>query len=476
MQIQISRMRMLAALLISLAGFTTSALAQGPIEVEEFELKLDFSGLEDVQGDLQRSGQQRGRWTAKYEGTPVTIDLGALTVKDGFDFEGPGEISMIVGNHRGNALRKKGGSYTFEISKPLEGSFGYVPYGWLASHETNTGTKKDGYDILVGGVTKAGAYFLDIKIKARFSDKDWAKFEKWAIGAIEYTGEVMDPNWTEKDEESRWERSMPESTEGNSNNHVLRTKYYIVFTNVGKSTVRSFGDQIDENYEKVRSVYPFEDMPGQKLLPIFYFVNKSEYIDWCVKNISWTRKQAERSGGVASGDAYSTYHQAISAGVHIHEQTHQIFKNRLHLGGGGSRFQEGVAEYISVKQGELSEIKQLAKKGRTQPLAELFTVPSLLQSAAGASRKTGGSVAGAAYAQAASVVEFVKHSKFGRDKFLDWVHAMGGVGRGDLPAIRRGITRVYGVTLEEFEKEYVDYWKARKKVKGWHGAAKKRKK
>ena len=161
--------------------------------------------------------------------------------------------------------------------------------------------------------------------------------------------------------------------------------------------------------------------------------------------------------------------------MHIHEQTHQIFGNRLHLGGGGSWFQEGVAEYIAAKPAELNEVKQRAKDGKTQPLGELFTVPSLLQSAGGASRKEGGSVAGGAYTQAASVVEFAKHSKFGRDRFLDWVHAMGGVGRGDLPAIKRGITAVYGVSLEEFETEYIAYWSKRKKVKDWHAPAKKSK-
>lgn len=444
------------------------------IAVPEFELELDFSGLKELRGGLKRSGQARGQWTAEYDGISATIALTGLTVKDGFDFEGPAEVADIVGNHRGNAQRAKGGSYAFQISKPLEGKFGFVPYGWLAAHDTNIGTKIDGYEILIGGVTKAGAYVLEINLKTRFSDKDWAAFEKWVTKAIVYTGDVLVPEWSEEDAEARWDGSMPESVEGNRNNHVLRTDYYIIFTNVGKSTVRAFGKKVDENYEKVKSVFPFEDIPGQKLLPIFYFVQKPEYIDWCVKNISWTKEQAQRSGGVASGDAYSTYHQSANAPVHIHEQTHQIFRNRLHLSGGGSWFQEGVAEYMGSQQSELNEVKQFAKKGTTQPLAELMTVPSLLQSAAGAKRKTGGSVAGGAYTQSASVIEFVKHSKFGRDKFLDWVDAMGSVGRGDLPAIKRGITQVYGVTLEEFEAAYLDYWKGRKKVKDWQSAAKKR--
>ncbi|QDV10024.1 hypothetical protein Poly30_55850 [Planctomycetes bacterium Poly30] len=456
----------------ALGGAAPASPPQDKLEIPEFELELDFSDLSKLEGGLQRSGQTRGQWTAEYDGTPISFSLAALLVSDGFDLEGPGEIAQIVGNSRGNARRAKGGSYDFQRSKPLIGDFGRVPYGWLAAHDTNTGTDIDGYDILVGGVTSAGAYFLDMHIKKRFTDKEWAAFEKWAGKAIHYTGEVIDPEWPEEEAEARWKKSMPESVEGNGNNQILRTDHYIIFTNVGKSTARAFGKQVDENYEKVRTVYPFEDLPGQKLLPIFYFLNKSQYIDWCVINLEWTKAQAELSAGVASGDAYATYQQSTIAPVHIHEQTHQIFRNRLHLSGGGSWFQEGVAEYISVQQSELNEVKQFAKQGTTQPLAELMTVPSLLMSAGDATRKKGGSVAGGAYTQAASLIEFVKHSKFGKDKFLEWIDAMGRVGRGDLPAIKRGITRIYGVTLEEFEAEYLDYWQNRKKVRDWHGPSK----
>ncbi len=76
-----------------------------------------------------------------------------------------------------------------------------------------------------------------------------------------------------------------------------------------------------------------------------------------------------------------------------------------------------------------------------------------------------------AYTQAAAVIEFAKHSKFGAEKFLEWVHAMGKVGRGDLPAIKRGISDVYGVSFEDFEAEFIDYWKTRRKVKGWQSPA-----
>ena len=72
------------------------------------------------------------------------------------------------------------------------------------------------------------------------------------------------------------------------------------------------------------------------------------------------------------------------------------------------------------------------------------------------------------------MIEFAKHSKFGRERFLEWVHAVGRVGRGDLPAIARATARVYGVGLEGFEAEFRAYWAKRRAVKDWHAPADKR--
>ena len=449
----------------------------GAIAVPNLELSIDLSHFSDVKGGLDEQEQRKGDWSAKLGDLKVNIELIALEKSEGFEFEGPSEVASLVANNRGNEARKKGGGYAFEVSEPLVGKFGWVPYGWLASHDVYEGTRKAGYEIMVAGVTQTAGYFLDISIPDLLTDEEFAALRAWAATAIDYSGEVMDPEWTEEEGTDRWEAQAPDSVKGRSKkSQILRSDYYIIFTNIGKSTARAFMDKVDENYETVRDVFPFEDIEGQRLLPIFYFQDREQYLDWCVKNIGWDREQAARSGGVATGDVYSTYHQSVNAPVHIHEQTHQIFRNRLHLSGGGSWFQEGVAEYMSANQGDLSQIKSLAKKKRTQPFEEFMVVKSLLMSSPTGSKKEGGSAAGGAYDQAAAIIEFCKHSKFAGEKFLDWVHAMGRVGRGDLPAIRRGITQVYGVSLEEFEEEFIAYWVKRKKVRGWHEPAPKPKK
>ena len=49
--------------------------------------------------------------------------------------------------------------------------------------------------------------------------------------------------------------------------------------------------------------------------------------------------------------------------------THQVFGNRLRLDGGGSWFQEGVAEYICTRESERTDAANLVKKGRHVKLA-----------------------------------------------------------------------------------------------------------
>ena len=67
--------------------------------------------------------------------------------------------------------------------------------------------------------------------------------------------------------------------------------------------------------------------------------------------------------------------------------------------------------------------------------------------------------------QAAALIEFVRHSKFGSAKFLEFVHAVGSVPRNDMAAIEAALQRVYGVDIAGFEEEFKKYWKKRKKRK-----------
>ncbi len=145
--------------------------------------------------------------------------------------------------------------------------------------------------------------------------------------------------------------------------------------------------------------------------------------------------------------------------MHIHECTHQIFKNRLRLGGGGSWYQEGVAEYIETRENDRNEVARLVKKGRHTPLREFVQLPSLLHSSEDDVR--GGSKAADHYKQAALLIEFLSESKFAKAKFKEFLYTVGNLPRGNVELIDASFQDIYGVTIEGLDAEWQKYCKKR---------------
>ncbi|MEZ5974501.1 MAG: hypothetical protein R3E96_06575 [Planctomycetota bacterium] len=93
-----------------------------------------------------------------------------------------------------------------------------------------------------------------------------------------------------------------------------------------------------------------------------------------------------------------------------------------------------------------------------------MTIKSLLRDA-DTERVDGGSDSHESYIQAAAIIEFVRHSDFGREKFQDFIHAVGAVPRGNLSAIEGALQKSLGVDIAGFEKEFQQYWLKRKRRK-----------
>jgi len=220
-----------------------------------------------------------------------------------------------------------------------------------------------------------------------------------------------------------------------------------------------FSKQMELNYAIIQKVYPFPEVPGRRLMPVFLFQDPEEYFAFCVKQFEWGLDEARKSKGVASGDFYATWYEAPQDPVHIHEATHQIFANRLELRGAGSWFQEGVAEYIETKPNERNDAARRVKDGDHTPLREFMRLESLLMSSE--DDKSGDSAAGLHYKQAALLIEFLRDSKFGKDKFLEWLHAMGNTPDNDLPAIEAVFQRTYGVSIAQLDEALVKYCQKR---------------
>lgn len=446
------------------------ALSLAFASTASFTVAQDWSGhglsvsLEALGEFTAASGQaeyREGNWTGEVEGSSVRVELFVLP-REKFGLNEPSDLVDLTEVSRANFDRRaKRPPFAFDTTEPRSGAYGFISFGWLGFAVKQQETKVIGNFWCLGGILPEHGYSIEIEAAPPLNDAGKKRLERFFAEGITYDGAVSDPQWSDEEIEARWQLQAPDKVLEDSKLLVVRTKYYVIMTNLKKGTARGFGKKIDEAYEAIREIYPFEDIEGQRLLPIFYFVTSEQYFEWCVKTLGWKMEAARRSGGVSSGDVYSTYHQATNAPVHIHEATHQVFGNRLRLGGGGSWFQEGVAEYMSSAPNDLGLMKGLVKRDKHVHLKKFFTIESMLYSA-DPNRKTGGSEAGDNYMQAASVVEFVRHGKY-KDKFHEYVHAIGRVPRSDLPAIERELRRLFGVDADEFNADFEEYWKKRKK-------------
>ena len=115
---------------------------------------------------------------------------------------------------------------------------------------------------------------------------------------------------------------------------------------------------------------------------------------------------------------------------------------------------------MSTVANQRSTAARNVKKSRQMPLAEFVKVESLLFSPK-AESTSGENEAAGQYELAAFLIEFVRESKFSKDKFTDWFHAVGAARRNDLPAIEAATKRTLGVDLKGFEAEWVEYAKKR---------------
>lgn len=345
----------------------------------------------------------------------------------------------------------------------ISGKFGFVPYASLATRAIRVEGRTDVATLMyyLGGLLETRGYLIVVTLSPAPNKDEDSLVRKFLAQGVAYSGPVREFRWTDEEAHKRWRDAVPDSDKKpRLLETILRTDHYVILTN--SSGGKQFAKKMEECYAKIRSVYPFQDAPGQRLMPVFLFQMPDEYYDFFVKAFDAPLEQARKSKGVAWRDFYATSYEAPNDPVHIHEATHQIFANRLHLWGGGSWFQEGVAEYIETSENERNEAARLVREGQHMPLAEFMQIESLLFSPKDEEADPrGGNRASDHYKQAALIIEFVRESKFGKAKFLEWLHAIGNVKRNDVEAIEAATRAVYGVDLAGFEKEFVAYCKKR---------------
>lgn len=239
---------------------------------------------------------------------------------------------------------------------------------------------------------------------------------------------------------------------------VVESEHYIVLTD--GSAGESFGEILDEDvYEGFFEFYDLDAPRRHRPLFVYLFNTREAYLGFLVRVLGMSPHQAASTGGIAYRDYYATSYTSPRAPVHFHECAHQIMHNLLGLSGGGSWFQEGIAESYEDEVRHFNreaETNMLITTKQDVPLRELLGAESMLFSA-GADLKGGGGARGM-YGQAASVIQLLREERPFARRFHEFLFAMGEVPRGDLEAIERVLQEVYDVSVEELEAAWREHY------------------
>ncbi|MGQ0552448.1 MAG: hypothetical protein ACT4PU_04445 [Planctomycetota bacterium] len=453
-----------AALPAALHG-QTAPPAAAPATAQDFvqrfdnlHLTLTLPAAWGMSKNLPAPGQQASAfdWKGKIGETPLLMAVVILGRYD-YGLTEPSDILELVASQASGPGGEGEGSFRYDVIEHISGPYGYAAYASYArgAEASDEGEVSDVYRF--AGLTPDAGYLFEIHAKSKLGDAEAKQIRDALVQGIRYDGELRDPQWTKAETEERWQAGVPEDLQGELKD-ALRTAHYIILTN--SSGGKTFAKKMEECYVAVKKIFPFAEVPERRLLPVFLFRTNDQYFEFIAKTFGMTIEAAKRTGGIASGDFYATWYEAPGDPVHIHEATHQIFANRLGLGGGGSWYQEGVAEYMSSKDNERGAAARAVTKGRHVPLREFMALESLIFSTP-ADDISGADQAGDHYQYAALIIEFLRESKFGKAKFQEWLHAVGSVPRNHVTFIEAATQRVYGVDLAGLEAAFVTYCKKR---------------
>jgi hypothetical protein len=455
----------LFAIAVSFSSFVTVPQGKGkappPLagsvhKLDELQLTLT---LPDSLGELKaqpidpKSTQLRGAWNVALGEAHAKIYLFVMPNEE-FGYEEPEDVSdVLLENFRDRTDK----SFAYSNTELVEGSFGWAPYGavaWGPIHDdagAETGTF-----YMLGGLLEKHGYALQVIAEPKLDAAGEGAVLEMLRRGMAYAGKTRNAQWTDEEAKARWLAVAPQAI-AKKFDKPLRTKHYIVLTN--HNGPGNFLKKLEENYETIRKVYPFPEAQGRRLMPIYLFLTADSYWEFFANHFNTTVEEARKSAGVASSDFYATYYNDPGDPTHIHECTHQIFSNRLRLPGGGSWFQEGVAEYMSTKPNDRNDAARDVKKEKHTKLPQFIEIKSLLFSPKKDTK--GENEASGHYELASLLIEFVRESKQFKDKFLAWVHAVGNVPRSNLVAVERATKATLGVDLKALETQWIEYCKKR---------------
>jgi len=413
--------------------------------------------------------EQRRRilWTGSLGDSKVTVGFHVYPGPKPWINE-PGDVS----DQAIRELRARDGAFRDLEIRHEQGDYGYAPFVKIVEGEVRELVDGKpgaviGTQFVMAGLLELEGYVVHVRCVPAPGKSDRRALWKYLEGCITYEGAERDPDWTLDEARERWVRDVPEdlhegflyklSRPGYIKKAVVRTDHYLILTN--SSSGKLFAKKMEENFDEISDVFPFKEVEGMRLMPVFLFRTQDQYNEFYANIANKSIEAASKSGGHAWRDYYATWYEAPGDPVHIHECTHQIFRNRLGLSGGGSWFQEGVAEYIETVDNQRNIVARFVKKGEHTKLEDFVKLRSLLYSSKDGVK--GDSAASHHYKQAALLIEFLRESKFAKKKFPEFLLALGRVPRNDARAIEAAFERVYGIGSVELDAEWQKYCKKR---------------
>ncbi len=435
------------AIALCLLASMAPAADQGPVTIGEVTLELpvlqDFSELPGL------SEQLKGHWAGGAGEASVRIRYRVYPLER-FRFSDPASVISLLEENYTNP--RYGGTKDFRILRKelVPGPFGWAPYASIATATMPAENQVTRELFLLGGLLPDLGYSIEIEVAGHLEDVHRQAIDHFLRKGVTTNIEPWKAEWSMDEIRERWERDVP--FDAKNLKKPLRTKHFLILTN-SPAAGKLFGRKMEESYKKVQKMFPFDDVEGQRLMPVFIFKTREQYIQYYMHIANTSRSEAARSKGHAWRDYYATYYEAPNDPVHIHEATHQIFKNRLRLNGGGSWYQEGVAEYLSTSANQRKAFaRRHAKDKKHIPFETFVQIRQLISNPHLDGENS--------YLQAASVTEFLRE-KFQKEKFPDFIVRVGKIERGNLDQIQEAIQEIYGMDLAGLEKEWVSYWSRR---------------
>ncbi|HKB16194.1 MAG TPA: hypothetical protein VKF62_09010, partial [Planctomycetota bacterium] len=429
------------------------------IALGEEELIVSPPALEGRALSDRKDEQLRAQWTGKIGESRVQVDVRVYPLES-FPLNDPEDVLDLLESNYADAKKEGVEGWSFDSTDFVEGKVGWIPYAALGvragksegaeGRKGNAKVRAEADSLALGGLLEKFGYSVEILVHPPLPEEGRRRLAGELGKSVAAKCRERNPAWGEEEVKERWKRDAPNEEVRSKLEKPIRTKHYLILTNSSGGAL--FAKKMEEFHERVRKIFPFEDKKGQRLLPVFVFRTPEQYYDYYVHVAGVGRESAAKSKGHSWKDYYATWYESPNDPTHPHEATHQIFRNRLRLGGGGSWFQEGVAEYVSNLPNETKAFaKRAAKDGKFVPFRTFVKIPSLIQNPHAPAAES--------YLQAGSVIQFLREGKFQPEKFPRFIEEVGRLPRGDAGQIEAAVRSIYGVDLEGLEKAWAEYWK-----------------